>query len=179
MWEKRYWWLTVGGTWRSTAEWCENPWVLQGERRNSVRSYSRAPCSWFRFFLVPVPPALELPEYSKAPHFTLTRSHKECGGAWSAMNPPGASYTEISVVCPTSLSGSASLLYGIYLTSFLAAANVDWNAWNYWVFTMPLGGDFKLNIMFYLVCGATEDFKSSRIKPYQNQDYRVCCEILK
>lgn len=23
---------------------------------------------------------------------------------------------------------------------------------------MPLGGDFKLNIMFCLVCGATEDF---------------------
>lgn len=33
---------------------------------------------------------------------------------------------------------------------------------------MPLGGDFMLNIMLCLVCGATEDFfESSRIKPDQ------------
>lgn len=95
--------------------------------------------------------------------FKSTAFHSSPGPITNVVRP-GQQWTLLSLShrdlsgLSTSLSGSASLLYGIYLTSFLAAANVDWNTWNYWVFTVPLGGDFKLNIMFCLVCGATEDF---------------------
>lgn len=146
-------------SWYSLEKW--KPWGSLVGRRNGVNSYSRALPLVPLLFIVSALPPLWNPSVSESTTFQPLPGPITSVARLLWNEPSGASDAEILVGCPmppTCLAWLGLVAVWNIFDLLLAAANVGWNAWNYWVFTMLLGGDFKLNIMFCLVCGVTEDF---------------------